>query len=756
MMEITITITNPDSSIIKPVLIEQPAFDEYLDRPRKLSAKIEKGSGADPQGTVQVTHRGKIIFLGHIRKYDQSNNEYDVLVLESAEALLDARIGQFYRYPAGKALNEILTSSIGGGSTVVGLLAMANGLIPRGSWTLHSGSVYKITGAGTSSRFGTLSQLYQDATLLTKHTAIPNANGKWYQDSTYLYIWCSDGRSPDYHLIVAPNFKDTLIRLGNISGGTSTFSVCFEIGASKIWPTIKALILAAGLEYNVRYEKDGYAYLDGVAAVGKGSESSPVATYIHGKNAEISVGGGDLYGGRLQALLGQGAGAGITQQCAASLDLSTPGTWREAVYQAGGLFGAMLRTATGKVFSDVQDPIIYNVRIPDQDWSQGVGNYVGVIRSGYQPIVRRIKHIQMRSAGDTVLEVGQRLRTLGELLKAGEEVQQILSSFYGAHTKNAWSWSLPETNIDSFEEIAHKFLLASTDDSKKDPDDKTIGSGEIDPNFPFMVLLNLRIDWFKSSTYSASTPASPHSNVGSHGGYGGGSTSAKTQTAHNVPGFTGQSSNDFHMCVDSLSSMTTSGSHAHSLSGSGSVSNAVASGGCGAGGSPAHVHSISCYYCSGVSISLSMGSAGGHVHNVSYSTVGVSPYSHVHPIPSHYTNDAGSQSHETTHETSQTRAGSSSHPEGLAVLEGLIKKYAVGNSIHYLTLRVRVNGTDVPGSSFTNLYIGDQISNIDISNLVTVGQQNTIILNVSEFGGSSTVRCSVSGNINVNAIISAF
>lgn len=54
------------------------------------------------------------------------------------------------------------------------------------------------------------------------------------------------------------------------------------------------------------------------------------------------------------------------------------------------------------------------------------------------------------------------------------------------------------------------------------------------------------------------------------------------------------------------------------------------------------------------------------------------------------------------------------------------------------------------------LYIGDEISSVDISNLVAVGQKNTIELAITEFGGPGPVRCSVSGNINVNAVISAF
>ena len=78
-----------------------------------------------------------------------------------------------------------------------------------------------------------------------------------------------------------------------------------------------------------------------------------------------------------------------------------------------------------------------------------------------------------------------------------------------------------------------------------------------------------------------------------------------------------------------------------------------------------------------------------------------------------------------------------------------------------MTLTVKVNGVQVPGSPFsgeggTGLYVGDSIDFIDISDLVNVGAYNTIELSISEFGGSDVVRCSLSGNVNVSSIISAF
>ena len=46
--DIEITITNPDGLTVKPVMVELPQYDEYLDKPRRFQAAIEKDSGLDP------------------------------------------------------------------------------------------------------------------------------------------------------------------------------------------------------------------------------------------------------------------------------------------------------------------------------------------------------------------------------------------------------------------------------------------------------------------------------------------------------------------------------------------------------------------------------------------------------------------------------------------------------------------------------------------------------------------------------------
>lgn len=739
-IDISLTVTNPDGLQVQPELMARPVYDEYLDKPRRMSVKVAKSGGFDPQGTVKVERRGKIILLGHIKKHDQGKRDLDTLTIDSAEALLDERIGQFYRYPAGTTLNDMLASEMGG--SVVGLLAMANGLIPNGAWTLHSGSVYKIVGAGTSSRFGTLTTLYQNTTALTKVTAIPVSAGRWYQSSTDLYIWTTDSKSPKYHLIIAPNYKDTLVRLGTISTGTTTFAVCYEVGANKILPAVKSLILAGGLEYNIRYGKDGYAYLDGAAAVGRGSASEPTVTYIDGDSAEISLDVLDGYG-RLQAMIGQGAGNGITQETAAAIDFTTQGTWREGIYQAGGLFGEMLQAATAKVFEDCQNPTIYNVRAIDQDWSQAVGNWVGVKRPGHMTAYARIKHIQMRQAGDMVLEVGQRLRTIQELLKAGEEVQRTLSSFYGAHTKNAWSWGIDAQNIDSSTPLTISFDLKSSEEN-----------GEIDPNFPYQVLLSVRLDWYKSSVKSATVSGPTHGSVGNHTGYGGGETSDEEMTAHSVPGTTSMQTAALVLLAGAW--------HTHPFTGYNDTFVGEFAG--TAWGETIELNPDffegECFGDCYVNAYIQGGDTG--IENDPYPAAIPDQY-HVHGIPERYTQAAGDQSHTESLESAKTRAGSAQHADqtlddATEKMEFLVNQLSTGSPA-LLVLSIKCNGSHVPGSPFdggTGLYVGDSLDNIDISSLVSVGSTNSLVFELSEYGGDALVRCALAGNVNVSAVISSF
>lgn len=733
MSGLDIIITNPDGGEIHPNMVDLPAYDEYTDRPRRMVAKIEKGSAAHPRGTAKVIRRGKIILLGHIKKFDQSKPEHDTLTLDSAEAILEDRIGAFYRFSVGTTLNDMVQK----------LIDMANSLVPRGSFVQHSGPIYKWPRRGTNSHLGAISQLFQDTTLLTKASDIPSSPGTWYQSSTDLYLWTTDSKSPDYHPIFIPNFKDTMLRLGTLEGGDRTFPVCFEVGETEIFSTLKSLILAGGLEYQIRYGKDDLAYIDGKTIIGKGSETSPIATYTEGVDAEISV---DIIDdlGEIQALIGQGAGSGITRQAAAAMGQTTaPGVWREAIYQAPGLYGDMLRTATEKAFQDYADPTIYNIRTIDQDWAQSVGNYVEIRRNRHMPIVRRIKHIQMKPDGAMLLEVGQRLRTIKELLRAGDEIHRKLSSFYGTHNKNAWSWQISNQNIDSSTPLIIEFDLRSSEEN-----------GEIDPNFPFQILLNIKLDWFKSSVKSATVGGASHGAVGSHSGYGGGETSSEEMTAHNMPGTTSMQAAALVLLAGAW--------HTHSFTGYNDTFVGEFAG--TAWGetielNPDFFEGV-CFGECYVNAFIQGGDTG--IENDPYPAAIPDQY-HVHEIKSRYTQAAGYQSHTESLESAKTRAGSAQHAEQILTVDNNKIEYMLNHlptgSAALLQLAVKCNGQHVPGSPFTGpggLYIGDSLANIDLSDLVVVGSTNALTFELSEYLGSNPVKCSLSGNVSVNAVISAF
>lgn len=733
MSDLDITITNPDGGEIHPVMIDLPAYDEYIDRPSRLVSKIEKGAAINRRGTAKVSRRGKTILLGHIKKFDQSKPEYDTLILDSAEALLAARIGAFYRFSAGTTLNAMVQK----------LIDMANSLVPRGSFVQHSGHVYKWAGRGTTSHLGAINQLFQDDVLLTKASGIPSSPGTWYQSSTDLYLWTTDSKSPDYHPIFIPYFKDTMLRLGTLEGGDRTFPVCFEVGETDIFLTLKSLILAGGLEYQIRYGKDDLAYIDGKTIIGKGSETSPTTTYTEGENAEISV---DIIDdlGEIQALIGQGAGNGITRQAAAAMGQTTaPGVWREAIFQAPGLYGAMLRTATEKAFQDYADPTIYNIRTIDQDWAQSVGNYVEIRRNRHMPIVRRIKHIQMKPDGSMLLEVSQRLRTIKELLRAGDEIHRKLSSFYGTHNKNAWSWGIDSQNIDSVTPLTISFDLKSSEEN-----------GEIDPNFPYQVLLSVRLDWYKSSVKSATVSGLPHGSVGNHTGYGGGETSDEEMTAHSVPGTTSMQTAALVLLASAW--------HTHSFTGYNDTFVGEFAG--TAWGETIELNPDffegECFGDCYVNAYIRGGDTG--VENDPYPAA-IPDQHHVHGIPSRYTQAAGYQSHTESIESAKTRAGSAQHADqtlddATEKMEFLVNQLSTGSPA-LLVLSIKCNGVHVPGSPFdggTGLYVGDRLDNIDISSLVSIGSTNTLVFELSEYGGAALVRCALAGNINVSAIISAF
>ena len=135
-----------------------------------------------------------------------------------------------------------------------------------------------------------------------------------------------------------------------------------------------------------------------------------------------------------------------------------------------------------------------------------------------------------------------------------------------------------------------------------------------------------------------------------------------------------------------------------------------------------------------------------HSHTVYVSAWGgyAAASDHTHTIPTNsVTTGGGNAQHtiahantmitEPTDPTSQTR---------------FPKTTDTGNSTHMLTLTVEINGSNVPGSPFADYYVGDTISDIDITSLVTIATDNAIDISIAEYAGSSPVKCSLYGSVN--------
>jgi hypothetical protein len=73
-----------------------------------------------------------------------------------------------------------------------------------------------------------------------------------------------------------------------------------------------------------------------------------------------------------------------------------------------------------------------------------------------------------------------------------------------------------------------------------------------------------------------------------------------------------------------------------------------------------------------------------------------------------------------------------------------------GNSVHYLDVYVYLNNTQISGSPYPNLYIGNEIPDVDVTNQVIVGD-NFIEIKIKEhYNSSIPVRCAIRGSLNAS------
>lgn len=728
-----ITIKNPDGSDAGLSIIFYQ-IDKYMDKPGTCEITANPVTTITENSTLEAHWRGTIRFRGYIDIPEENEDQTIRIVAYEQQRLLEYRFTQYYTYDAGTSILSMLSDQEP--TSCVGLLYMANSLIPQGAFVPYSGNTYYIKdylgrGGGTASKFGTITKMYANATLLTKGTSPILSSGQWYQDSDDLYVRMPDDRDPAYWLVSIPNWKDTKLRLSPQVSLTSTLPVPYRIGKTDISQELDRMILAFGKEFQWIHETDGYTYLYVATTIGRGSPSKGIINFR--ENDTIYTYAVEQTGDpRIDCLVGAGSGSGVTQETYSVLNLYAKGNWKEDLYTDSHQFKEELQNSMPIVFPDKMEPISISITT-DEDPAVNPGDYGNILLEKSLPITKRIKKISYTSDSEMKVWLGQRVLDLTDVTQGKFDLLSSYNDFANTFA-SSWTFSFNNDNITDTVPFTQTF---------------TVASDEIDKEYPYRFLMSVNIGWYKDPKGSVDSAA--HSHSGSTGGGGShahsGSTASGGSHPHEASGTT-QGYVGYAISCATGGNTGYSGNHQHPVS-------TYSAGG--------HSHSVTAYgYVPvtpySVSVSGSTSSAGDHSH----SGAATAPGDHKHGLSLTFAEVAGAHSHylppsQTSYNANDTRGiytqDNHTNPMVTEAQKSTVQtNYAslcpTGYSIHYLTLTIKINGTNVPGSPFANYYPGDSISDINITNLVNVAGENTIWIGISEYGGSSPVRCSVYGSIN--------
>jgi hypothetical protein len=645
---------NPDMSVNGADFFEW-SFVAYLDKAGSFDGKCAGDIPIEKEGWLDVLNAGKIVFRGFIDKVTQdeaptaTDPGTQSITAKDLWASLDEVFVQFQEYPALTVLNDALSSDAPTTGKVIGLLWQLNSALPQGeaSYT-GANEIYLYAGYGTLSRCGS-SAVYVDTTaLVLGSSATALARGQYWRDGQDLYVRCPDGRDPRFWICSVANYRDSRIRRGTISLGASSFTVPYRIAAKGNFRSeIEKIILGKGLELELDHRAGtstvlGLSYLNGKAIVGRGSLTSPVSEF---KSDQVVQFNEDTTGTAVNAIIGSGPGSGYSQVCVAKSNMMSRGHWRERTYSSSVL-GELLAASLAKIWSDTSDARCW-VAQDEDDLSLAPGDFVGVTPPKSQNLVKRAKKITHKSDHSMTVEINQRVLEPEDYMKAKASLLSDFNTFIGTQ-KTSWSSSFGPTNIDDSTSVNAEFSGSAKFTIN-------IPASTIDTEFATKFFLRMDIAAFEADLTTSETPA--HNNggtAGGHTGYGGTATSPKTQSAHQVLQQTGNPNIGTYATV-SLQAHThlvpgkTTTGHSHGVSVSGGWYYTQS------GGSPSHTHSAWGPTGAG-SIGSSTDSFNAEFCNVdTYQKYDVSGKDHSHSLPVHYTEDAGTQTHDTEHQAAQTR-----------------------------------------------------------------------------------------------------
>ena len=730
----TFLCINPDGSNAGVDAFLEYTITQYLDKAGSFEGKLSGDYPVEKEGWLDVINAGKIVFRGFIDTINEdepptaTSPGSQSIVAKDLYAGLDEVYVQFQEFPAGTSINDMLSSSDPTPGKVIGILTQLNGALPQGEAVVYSGETYKYSGYGTLSRCGT-SPIYVDTTALVLGASKDTlARGQYWRDSQDLYVRAQDGRDPRFFIVIVPNYRDSRLRLGTISLGTSSFTVPYRIaGKGNFRSEVEKIILGKGLEMEFDHRAGiagalGLSYINAKVTVGRGSLTAPVAEF---KVEQVVKFNEETTGTAVNAIIGSGLGSGPSQVTVAKSNMMSRGHWRERTYSSS-ILGELLSNSLAKIWTDTSDARCWSVTDED-DLSLAPGDFIAVTPPKSQSLVKRAKKIIHKSDNSINIEINQRILEPEDYAKIKANLLSDMNSFIGTQ-KTSWSSSFGPTNIDDSENLNAEFSGSAKFTIN-------IPSQTIDQEFATKFFIRLDIAAFEADLSSSETPA--HNN--------GGATSSKTQSSHGVPSTTGdpQSSSEISVCnaisisVSDSRNTDTSPTYKHIVA----HLTITASHG-------DYCEQSMCYPLYAVNATITGYedlSSSDHVHHLAHTHSANLPYimsdpaGHVHRNPENDTDPAEAQSHAVATEPKVANL----------ILQFKTMKES-GNSIHYLDVYVYLNNTQISGSPFPNLYLGDSIPDVDVTDQAIVGD-NFLEIKIKEHTNSLIpVRCAIRGSLNAS------
>jgi hypothetical protein len=718
-MTLIFKATNPGSTTPLWPSVTDWKIDRYFDKPGSLRLELAGGHGIADRAIVEAyyasedgaTSYSDIPFRGVVMPSDDKFDQTHTLTIPSIERLLDYRFTQTSRYPASTTLNKILSSTAPTAGEVPGILWQVNSLIPAGGFQVVSGHIYKLTGGGTTSRLGDIhvagDTIYRGATKLTwagSYAAL-NANDEYWQDASDLYVYTA--KDPAYSLIGVSNWKDTLIRLGTISLGSSTFTESWRVGNEQAYKHIVKLLQSFGLEIQYRHSADGYTYLDARATVGRGANSTYYPTYNYQTHKIVAL-RKTTTGGKLpvHVLRGLGQGGGAARKMYSAMSLTGSGPIFEALEEYASLFSTQLKATIDKRYSDLQDVTAWEIEAED-DPAAMPGDYVMIVPDKDGKVIERIRQISENATGTMKLFVGKRPRDPEDILRAKFDIRDALQRDLESR-ETAWSGNGQE-NVDDAAPCNIKIDIPAEN-----------WDTELDSKW----LLSVTLNGYEASLSDVTTPTRNHGSDGTSTKAGSGGSKLKTTSDESSA-----VSSDNDLADDYFSIAFTDGSTPSTYNSTlgdlvGVVEDVDVDG-------------------SGHVTDVSYGSAvGTHDHHISYNAYhDTVTTNHKHKWPS-----SGSSS-----TVNVTAHGGDSDVEAHAIganpvttnertkTKDVETKFGGGKSwTAYLTVAVKIinssypAGVAVPGSPFEDIALDEAISDIDVTGYVIAGK-NTVQVSISRY-----------------------